>query len=508
MTSQATVATAPARPLRGAQLRAPYLEALVAYGHRAPQRLHVPGHGGGGGADPALAAALGRSALGLDVPRDLDGIDLGPAPTPAEQAEQLAAEAHGAARTWFLTNGASQGNHAICLALAPAGAEVVVQRNCHGSVIDGLVLSGGIPHSVVPGYDAERGIATVVTPAQLEAALRARPAAAAAVIVSPTYFGMVADVAGCARVARDAGVPLVVDCAWGPHLGFHPSLPPSPLQEGADVVLTSTHKHAGSLTQSAMLHVAEGRPALRDALERAIRLLRSTSPSSLLLASLDAARRQLAVRGPRLLGDTLAAAAALRDRIAALPGCRVLDREPCDPAVRAWDPLRIVVDVRDTGVAAAALARELRDVHDTQVELHTHTTLVLVVPLGIDAAAAHHVAAALAAALATCARDGGAGPPAVAAPLAPPAASEGAGRRLSPREAFLGAVEPVARAEAVGRVCAEAIAAYPPGIPTLLPGEPITAAAIDQLVALRAAGLRLHGAADPELRTLRVVAAA
>lgn len=502
MALDATAAMIAPRPIRRAQLRAPYLEALVAYGHRAPQRLHVPGHGGGCGADPALMSALGPSTLSLDVPRDIDGIDLGPGPTPYEQAEQLAADAYGAARTWFLTNGASQGNHAICLALAPAGAEVLVQRNCHGSVTDGLVLSGGSPRYLVPGYDAERGIATVVTPSQLRTALQAHPRATAVTIVSPTYFGMVADVAGCARVAHDAGIPLVVDCAWGPHLGFHPSLPPGPLHEGADVVLTSTHKHAGSLTQSAMLHVADGRPELRDALDRALRLLRSTSPSALLLGSLDAARRQLAVRGPRLLGDTLAAAAGLRDRIAAVPGCRVLDRDGPRPEVWAWDPLRIVVDVHDTGIAASTLAHQLREVHDVQLELHTHTTLVLAVPLGMDETTAQHVAVALEAAIAASDRDGGTRPPAIA----PPAPSGAPGPHLPPRTAFLGPTATVERAQAVGRVSAEAISAYPPGIPTLLPGEPITTAAIDQLVSLHAAGLRLHGASDPELRTLRVTA--
>lgn len=503
MTLHPTPAHRPAGSGRSSQLRAPYLEALIAYGHRAPQRLHVPGHGGGRGADPALASALGLSPLRLDVPRDIDGIDLGPTPTPYEQAEQLAADAYGAARTWFLTNGASQGNHAICLALAPTGTEIVVQRNCHGSVTDGLVLSGGSPHYLLPGYDAARGIATVVTPDRLRDALRDRPGARAAIVVSPTYFGMVADIAGCARVAHDAGVPLVVDCAWGPHLGFHRSLPPNPLHEGADVVLTSTHKHAGSLTQSAMLHVADGRPELRDGLDRAMRLLRSTSPSSLLMASLDAARRQLAVRGAPLLGDTLAAAERLRDRIAEIPGCRILDRAQPQPEVWAWDPLRIVVDVHDTGIAASTLAHRLRDVHDTQLELHTHTTLVLVVPLGLDDSTTHHVATALDTAIATSERDGGTPTPAID----PPVPADAAAPRVSPRDAFLGPVETVARAHAVGRISAEAISVYPPGIPTLLPGEPISDAALDQLVSLHAAGLRLHGAADPDLGTLRVTAA-
>jgi len=495
MARDTSAATAPA-VLPFEQLHTPYLSALIAYAHRAPERLHVPGHGGGPGADPALAAALGTSTLSLDLPTGV-----GPSPTEFEQAQRLAAEAYGAGRSWFLTNGASQGNHAICLALAPAGAEVVVQRNSHGSVIDGLVLSGGSPHYVLPGHDAELGIATVVTPERLRTALQERPHARAALLVSPTYFGMVADVAGCVEVAHAAGVPLVVDCAWGPHLGFHPALPQSPLQLGADVVLTSTHKHAGSLTQSAMLHVGPGREQLADPIGRALRLLRSTSPSSLLLASLDAARRQLVVRGARLLGDAIAAAEQLRDGIDAIPGCCVLDR--CwRGELKAWDPLRIVVDIRGTGTGGDALAARLRDVHDVQPEFHTPTALVFVVPLGLTSASARHVADALAEAVEVAATDARVRSSATRpTPALPPPTP-----LIPPRDAFLGSIETVDRAAAVGRVSAEAISAYPPGIPTLLPGELITAEALEHLVSLRAAGLRLHGAADPELHTLRVAA--
>src|SRR4051794_13926905 len=291
------------------QPTAPYLDALVAHAFRGSGRFHVPGHKGGPGADPALRFALGDRALAVDIPQDIEGIDLGPSPTPYERAEELAADAYGAARTWFLTNGATQGNHALCLALAPPGAHVVVQRNSHASLIDGLVLSGGRPTFVPPEYDPELGMAHGVTPDSLRTALASSPAARAAFIVSPTYYGMAADVAGCAEVAHAAGAALVVDAAWGSHFGFHPSLPESPLRQGADAVLSSTHKIVGSLTQSAMLHLA--REARIDAAEiaRCVRLVRSTSPNSLLLASLDSARRQLAAHGEALLDRTLAASA-------------------------------------------------------------------------------------------------------------------------------------------------------------------------------------------------------
>src|SRR4051794_11277671 len=263
---------------RSEQPTAPSLDAVVGYAFRGPGRFHVPGHKGGVGADPGLRFALGDRALAFDVAQDLEGIDVGPSPTPYERAELLAAEAYGVRRSWFLTNGATQGNHAMCLALAPLGRKVIAQRNSHASIVDGLVLSGGIPSFVAPEYDNELGITHCVTPAALEAAIAAAPDARAAFVVSPTYYGMAADVAGLAEVAHAAGIPLVVDQAWGPHLGFHEALPPTALSQGADAMLTSTHKIAGSLTQSAMLHVGHSGRVDAGGGARAPRLLGSPSP--------------------------------------------------------------------------------------------------------------------------------------------------------------------------------------------------------------------------------------
>src|SRR6202020_3431925 len=279
------------------------------------------GHKGGPGAAPGLREAIGEHALALDICQDIEGIDRGPSPTPYERAEQLAAAAYGAGQTWFLPNGASQGNHALSLALAKPGDHVLVQRNSHASVVDGLVLSGGIASFVAPEYDDELGMAHGVTPEALAEALDRSPEISAAFIVSPTYYGMAADVEACARVAHEREVALVVDCAWGSHFGFPPDLPDSPLHLGADAELASTHKIVGSLTQSAMLHVASDGLIDPDEIARCIRLVRSTSPSSLLLASLDGARRQLAVHGEALLDRTLAAAARARIELEAIPGC-------------------------------------------------------------------------------------------------------------------------------------------------------------------------------------------
>ena len=482
------------------QPTAPYFDAVVAYGFRGAGRFHVPGHKGGPGADPALRFALGDRALAVDVPQDMEGIDVGPRPTPFERAEQLAAEAYGAARTWFLTNGATQGNHALCLALAPLGAHVVAQRNSHASVVDGLVLSGGMPSFVAPEYDADLGVAHGVAPEQLERALAQTPEARAAFIVSPTYYGLAADVAGCAEVAHAAGVPLVVDQAWGPHFGFHPDLPPGALSQGADAVLTSTHKIVGSLTQSAMLHVADtGRIDDRD-VARAIRLTRSTSQSSLLFMSLDAARRQLAIHGEALLHETLRAIGHAREKLASIPGIALIGENMVGrDGVADWDPLRIVLDVRGTGCTGYEVSEALEHAYDVQTELATQATVVLLVGLGEQPVALERVAGDVEEIVKRISRPG-----TIPAVIAPPAALEQQ-MAVPPRDAFLGEAEIVPVAEAIGRISCESIAGYPPGIPALLPGERITAETMDYLRETLEAGSRLHGASDPTLRTINVL---
>src|SRR5213076_2737058 len=209
-----------------------------------------------------------------------------------------------------------------------------------------------------------------VTPAALEAALAAAPDARAAFIVSPTYYGMAADVAGMAEVAHRAGVPLVVDQSWGPHFGFNDALPPTALSQGADAMVTSTHKIAGSLTQSAMLHVGRSGRIDEGAIARALRLLRSTSPSSLLLASLDGARRQLALHGEQLLHETLAAIDVARAKLETIDRIALVDSSVIGSmGVAGYDPLRIVLDVRGTGRTGYQIADALRRSYDVQVEL-------------------------------------------------------------------------------------------------------------------------------------------
>ena len=477
----------------------PYADALLAYAARDPGRFHVPGHKGGPGADPSLQRLAGPAALTHDIPALIEGVDVGAEPTPFQQAQRLAAEAWGARRTWFLINGASQGNVAACLTLAHAGQRVIVQRNVHSSVIDGLVLGGLWPVFVAPELDPELGVAHCLTPEALDEALAANPDAVGAIVVSPTYFGACADVRGLAAAAHARGVPLVADEAWGAHLRFHPSLPEDAIGAGADIVISSTHKTVGSLSQSAMLHLG-GEMVDGDVVDRCISMVESTSPSSLLSGSLDAARRQAAVHGEKLLAETLDALARTREAIRGIPGLDVLDERMVGTAgVAGWDPLRLSIDVRGTGSSGYRLAQVARERDDIIFELFAENVAVAVFGMGAPAAPEGE---RLVAALRHAVEQIGTDPPAQRPEFAPP--PPWGELAMTPREAFLGPQEVVPFDAAVGRVAAESLAAYPPGIPNVLPGERLTRETLDYVSESVAHGGFVRGATDRGLRTLRV----
>jgi lysine decarboxylase len=478
----------------------PYVDALLAYAELNPGRFQVPGHKGGAGADPSLRELVGEIGLRNDIPSVTEGVDIGPEPTPFQQAQLLAAEAWRASRTWFLVNGASQGNHATCMALAHGGNRVVVQRNVHSSVIDGLVLSGMRPTFVAPELDPELGIAHGLTPESLAAGLDETPDAVAALVVSPTYFGACADVAALAVAAHERGVPLVVDEAWGAHLHFHPDLPTDALASGADLVTSSTHKIVGSLTQAAMLHLGDGGRIDAAVVDRCVSLVETTSPSGLLSGSLDAARRQAQVHGAELLGETLAAVAATRAEIERIPGLSVLDASMVGrPGIAGWDPLRLSIDVRETGSTGYRLAKAAFYTSELDLELYSENVVVAIFGLGEPAApAGERLVAGLRKALDELEAEPGA-PDEKLAP--PPPWGE---LVMTPREAFLGPQEVIPFAAAAGRVAAEGLAAYPPGIPNVLPGERLTGETLDYIRESVAHGGYVRGGSDRELKTLRV----
>ena len=280
---------------------------------------------------------------------------------------------------------------------------------------------------------------------------------------------------------------------------FHPDLPPSALHCGADAVLTSTHKLAGSLTQSAILHLGDSDRVDEARLARAMRITRSTSPNSLLLASLDAARRQLAVHGEQLLHETLGALPAARDKLRAIEGVGLLDDALVgQPGIAAYDPLRVVLDVRGTGRTGLELRDGLRQSYDDHIELATQSTMVFIIGMGETEATLLRMAGDVEEVVARMRRPGVQTQP-ILAPVEPPVMA------VSPREAFLGDAEQVAVEDAVGRISCESIAGYPPGIPAILPGERMTAEIARYLRETLDSGGRLHGSSDPGFRTIHVL---
>lgn len=484
-------------PTRRGAGAVPYVRALRAHAAARPANFNVPTHKAGLLAPPELTAAIGGAPLELDIPPQVHGVDTGVSPTPLEEAERLAAEAWGAQRTWFMLNGASQANHTVCLALAQRGRRVIVQRNVHASTIDGLVLAGLVPVFVRPSVDIDRGLAHCVSAGELDRVLAEAGDVAGVIVVSPTYFGVAADVEDLVRAAHRRGVPIVVDEAWGAHFAFSPLLPLDALSAGADLVVSSTHKMLGSLTQSAMLHLGWSEAITSELVGRAASLTQTTSPSAILAASLDAARERAAAQGAELLAETIPAAIALRQRLRGLPGVDILDeRHVARYGAEALDLLRIAIDLRATGRNGYDVQSALRDA-GVLVELTSDTMLVAVLGMGETEAHADGLVQGLR----------------IALERTPPRTAPRVDRdppwgplRKQPREAFLGPTQRVPIEQAIGRVAAEALAVYPPGSPNVLPGEQVTVAVARHLMRAAEAGAVIRGSIERPLRTIRVVA--
>ncbi|SDP17165.1 Arginine/lysine/ornithine decarboxylase [Microbacterium testaceum StLB037] len=485
--------------------RAPYVDALRTLVANDWQRFHVPAHQGHEPNAPGVAALVGAQALTLDFPMSIVGIDQRTwrsaatgSPTPLSAAQVLAADAWGATRTWFLTNGASGGNHVATMVARALGRQAIVQRSVHSSVIDGIAHVGLTPHFLQPAVDDGLNAALGVTPAQVAQALAEHPDAASVFIVSPSYFGTAADIRGIADVAHRHGVPLIVDEAWGAHFGVHVDLPVNAARLGADLVVSSTHKGAGALTQAAMLHLGHGEQShsIEDLVDRVVRSFQSTSSSALLLASLDETRRHLMTAGQSSISEAIASADTIRARIG--ESGRYSDATPQlskHDASAATDPLKVVIDMRAAGITGNEAQHVLIRDHRIYAELATPTSLLLLI--GATSPADPERLLTALEALPTLHSKA---VPGLRLPAPAP-------RALGVQEAFLSRTEIVSADDAIGRVSADSLAAYPPGVPNSLPGEILTKDVVEYLRAMAAAPSGfVRGAVDPRLDTFRVVA--
>jgi arginine decarboxylase len=404
------------------------------------------------------------------------------------EAEARAAQLWGADFCRFSTGGATHANQAVALALGGDGDRVVVSRTLHRSLLLGLVLAGLIPVWVRPEVDPATGLPLGVAPETVRRALQLNPGVRAVLVGDPSYVGTVGDVAGLADAAHEHDVPLIVDAAWAAHFGFHPGLPRHPLQLGADAMVTSAHKTLPAWSQAALILARTERlDAAR--LDAGVEATATTSPAGAMLASTDAARALLERDGESLLEVAIEATRAARDRLRDVAGLVVLD----GPTV---DPLKLTLVLRGTGADGNAVERDLLAA-GLPVESADRDVLVGVVSMADtpDTLATFATATADSIERHRGTPRSGSGP--TAYQVDPVSV-------LAPREAFFAESETVTIDRAVGRISAELVAPYPPGIPVLAPGEEITADALAALDSARTAGVRIAYAADASLATLRV----
>ena len=477
----------------------PILDGITAYQRQGIVPFSTPGHKLGRGAEPEVLEIYGERAFRADIPLGGGVGDTHFGGDALGRAEALAADVWSSDRCFFLLNGSSAGNQAYLLAALRPGEKVIVSRDLHKSLLVALILTGATPIYLTPRLHPELHVGLGIDVAQVEDALTHHPDAKLVALVSPSYCGVSSDLRGITEVAHARGVPVYVDEAWAPHFHFSPALPPSAMACGVDGAVASTHKVLGSLTQAAILNVRAGLVE-PDRVKTAVDMVQTTSPSVLVLASIDATRRQMALAGEALVEKAISLATDARRRLQALPGITVLDADRL--GVKELDLTKLVIDVDGLGITGFAAESALRNRFGIGPEMSDLVGVVCLVTI----ADSQPTIDRLVNAFATLSREHYRGP-AIASPLRSSglvvAASE---QVMTPREAFFAPSHAVSLDGAVGEVSAELIVPYPPGIPVLAPGEIITSDKVDYLRDGAAHGMYVSGPADPSLATIRVVA--
>jgi arginine decarboxylase len=481
---------------------APVLEALVEYHRRGRLGFTPPGHKQARGADPAVREVLGDAVFLGDVLASGGLDDRLTRGQVLDRAERLLADAVHADHTFFTTCGSSLSVKAAMLSVAGPHEKLLIGRDAHKSVVSGLILSGVEPVWIEPCWDPRRHLAHPPSADAYESAFAAHPDAKGALVTSPTPYGACADLRAIADVCHRRSVPLIVDEAWGAHLPFHPDLPSWAMDAGADICVTSIHKMGSGLEQGSVFHL-QGDLVAPDLLKTRADLLGTTSPSVLIYAGLDGWRRQMALHGRELMGGALDLAAEVRAAIEEIDGMHVNDRDDfCGPDLADdFDPLPGVIDIDGLGITGFRAADWLRDERALDTHVVDHRRIGAQITHADDRETTGELLAALKD-LARAAPRLGSGPQ---VDVPSPAELRMEQAEL-PRDAFFGPTAYVPTEKAAGRIAAEMITPYPPGIPAVLPGERLTEPVLRYLRTGLEAGMNLPDAGDPEFNTIRVAA--
>jgi arginine decarboxylase len=465
------------------QLKTPLFDAMVALAESRKISFHTPGHKSGKGITTRFRKFVGPKIFSIDL-TTLDEVDSLHKPRGViKEAQELAAKAYGADRSYFLLNGTTGGNHAMILAVCNPGDKVLLSRNAHKSVLAAMILSGVQPVFFRPAIDEHLKITLNVTFKETRKAIDSNPDAKILFLTSPNYYGLCAELDQIIPYAHQRGMIVLVDEAHGPHLKFHPELPPSAIELRADLCTQSTHKIIGGMTQASMLH-AQGTRIDLPTLTNVLRFVQTTSPSYILMASLDLARMQMATEGEKLLEKAIRLAQEARIKIKKIPGLVCFGEE----SVGKFDMTKLTIGVNELGISGYEVSQRLNNKYNIQVEMADAFHILVIVSIGDR----KDDLSRLVEALNEIATDlYGKGP----LPELPPLSMIDFNNEviMTPREAFFADHQYVALEVAVGEISSEIVTVYPPGVPVLVPGERVAPQTITYLKQMLKLGATVDG---------------
>ena len=476
------------------QNQAPIYEALVKLRKKRIVPFDVPGHKRGRG-NPELVELLGEKCVGIDVNSMKPLDNLGHPISIIRDAEELAADAFGAAHAFLMIGGTTSSVQTMILSTCKAGDKIILPRNVHKSAINALVLCGAIPIYIEMSVDPKIGIALGLENDRVAQAIKEHLDAKAILINNPTYYGICSDLKGLTEMAHEAGMMVLVDEAHGAHLHFTDKLPISAMDAGADMAAVSMHKSGGSLTQSSLLLIGEQMNP--EYVRQIINLTQSTSASYLLMASLDISRRNLALRGKESFEKVIELSEYARREINAIGGYYAYSKELIDGvSVCDFDVTKLSVYTQGIGLTGIEIYDLLRDEYDIQIEFGDIGNILAYISIGDRIQDIERLVGALADIKRLYSRDG---KDLIAGEYIQPELV------LSPQEAFYSERKSLTLNESVGQVCGEFVMCYPPGIPILAPGERITREIVDYIQFAKERGCSLQGTEDPEINHINVI---
>jgi arginine decarboxylase len=480
------------------QNKTPLYTKLLEHASKQPIQFHIPGHKKGRGMAPEFREFIGENALSIDLINIAPLDDLHQPMHVIRESLDLAAQAFGADYTYFSVQGTSGSIMAMIMSVVGPGDKIIVPRNIHKSVMSAIIFAGAKPIFIHPAMDERLGVAHGITTKAVRTALERHPDAKALMVINPTYFGVSAHLKEIVDVSHEYGVPVLVDEAHGVHIHFHDDLPLSAMQAGADMAATSVHKLGGSMTQTSILNVKKGL-VNPDRIQTVISMLTTTSTSYILLASLDVARRHLYKNGKFLAEYSIELAEYARRELNKVKGVYCVGSEILDnEAAYDYDPTKLIIHVSALGLTGSQIEKWLREHHNLEVELSDMYNILCIVTPGDTRETIEALVSAFRELSQKQMNQPAIPKVVIRLPEIPLLA-------LSPRDAFYAETEVVPLKEAIGRIIAEFIYIYPPGIPILLPGEVISEENIAYIDEHLKVGLPVQGPEDKNIEKVRVI---